>query len=242
MRYRDLIEVGNKYNMLTVTRETNDRVNQELIWECRCDCGDYTIATARNLAKGTKKSCGCLKRDRLHGLNKTRPYRIWSNMIQRCTNPDVDSYKNYGKRGIDVCKEWRDDFLNFHKWAIENGYNDSLSIDRINNNKGYSPCNCRWATRQEQANNRRESRHPMGSNHNIEFNGKVQSISAWARELDINHNTLRNRVLKGWEIERAMTLPVKEQNHALQSKTQRRKYSNVRQDRGTIRKGDYNHE
>lgn len=208
MKSKKSIAVGDKFYMLTVIRKTTDKDKSgEFLYECRCDCGDYTVARGSALKSGRKKSCGCLCRDRLHGLNKTRLYRIWSNMIQRCTNPKHDSFKRYGKRGITVCDEWRNDFLVFHQWALESGYDDSLSIDRVDNCKGYYPENCRWATSQEQTDNRRNGK-PKGSNHNITYNGQTKSISAWSRELGINQNTLRGRIIRGWSIEKAFTTPI----------------------------------
>ena len=123
-------------------------------------------------------------------------------MIQRCENPRNPEYENYGKRGIDVCEEWHQ-FVNFMQWAQRTGYQDGLTIDRINVDAGYSPVNCRWATIPEQQRNKR-------NNINITYGGVTRCLSDWAQTLGINVITLWKRVVQnGWEIERAFTTPVR---------------------------------
>lgn len=117
-------------------------------------------------------------------------------MRTRCYSESHKSYPEYGGRGITVCDEWKNSSDSFIEWALENGYNDSLTLDRIDNNKGYSPNNCRWATMKEQANNTRK-------NVVIKYNGEEKTISQWADELGINRNTLSNRIKRGWSVERA---------------------------------------
>jgi hypothetical protein len=118
-------------------------------------------------------------------------------MIQRCSNPKNDNYHLYGAKGISVCDEWKD-FSVFSRWAAENGYADNLSIDRIDNNKGYSPDNCRWATAQEQTDNRECTRL-------ISFDGRTQTLKRWAEETGIPYKNLLWRIDNGWPIEKALT-------------------------------------
>jgi hypothetical protein len=123
-------------------------------------------------------------------------------MRRRCNNPNQDAYKNYGARGIFVCSEWQSDFKVFHEWAMANGYQNSLTIERIDNEKGYSPDNCKWVTRKEQANN---SRH----NRLITYKGKTKTVAQWAEEKGINPKTLRKRLWNGWDVESALEQSVR---------------------------------
>lgn len=133
-----------------------------------------------------------------HGQYGTRLYHIWSNMEQRCSNPKYREFYNYGGRGITVCGEW-ENFLAFYEWALSSGYDDKLSIERIDNDGNYEPSNCRWATRREQSLNRR-------SNRFYEYEGKRLSLTEWANEKQIPFSTLWNRLNKGWSIDEALTL------------------------------------
>lgn len=137
-----------------------------------------------------------------HGGKGTRLYRIWQMMKNRCHNPKTPRFKDYGARGITVCDEWKDDFKTFYDWSMSHGYEEHLTIDRIDNDKGYSPDNCRWATYLVQGNN---SRH----NHTITYGGETHSLSDWARKLGIPVHVLSNRINKyDWTVERAFTTPV----------------------------------
>lgn len=137
-----------------------------------------------------------------HGGSKTRLFRIWQYMKKRCYNKHAINYDRYGGRGITVCQEWRDSFETFRDWAIANGYHESLSIDRIDNDGPYSPENCRWATVKEQGNNRR-------STHLVTYNGETHSIKEWSEITGIAKSTIGNRLKAGRTPEEALTRPVR---------------------------------
>ena len=145
---------GKKIGRLTVIKQVGQDKHGSYLWLCKCDCGNETIATGSHLLSKRTRSCGCFQRDSLskrqttHGMTDSRLYGIWSTMKRRCDNPKVESYRLYGGRGISVCTEW-ERFEPFRDWSLLNGYKDGLSIDRIDNDKGYSPDNCKWSTAKE---------------------------------------------------------------------------------------------
>lgn len=133
------------------------------VWQCLCDCGNYTKVTIGNLTSGDTQSCGCNHDGHpTHKETKTRLYRIWQNIKGRCYCDTDDAYINYGARGIFVCDEWKNDFLMFKKWAVENGYQENLTIERKDVNGNYCPENCCWIPKGEQANNKRNTIRIMG--------------------------------------------------------------------------------
>lgn len=195
-----------------ITVAPNGRTTR--FWKCACDCGNVISVRTSSLKDGNTKSCGCLKKDLVsqvnykHGQKGTRLYRIWGTMKKRCYYPKHKNYMNYGGRGITICEEWLGEhgFENFASWALNNGYSDELTIDRIDNRKGYSPENCRWATATEQQNNRR-------NNVKYFYEGKSLSAKEWANTKGIPLRTLLNRLyIQKWSIERALTEPLYKSN------------------------------
>ena len=136
-----------------------------------------------------------------HGETKTHLFRVWSHMRERCTRERHEYYSNYGGRGIDVCEEWSE-FLPFKEWALSSGYKDGLTIDRIDNDMGYSPDNCRWATMREQQNNKR-------SNRVLVYNGKKYTLTQLAEEFGIKKTTLKERLNAGWSVEKSVETPIR---------------------------------
>lgn len=134
--------------------------------------------------------------------SETPLYHIWEGMKERCLNPNAHNYSMYGGSGVSIYKPWVDSFSEFEKWALENGYEEGLTIDRKDNDKGYSPDNCRWVTYKEQARNRR-------SNHKITYKGETFCIAEWADRYGLPYYTLISRIYCGWEFERALTTPVR---------------------------------
>lgn len=140
-----------------------------------------------------------------HGGTGTRLYRIWTNMKARCYRKTAKEFENYGGRGIAVCDEWRNDFVAFRDWSFENGYEDNLTIDRIDNSLGYSPKNCRWITNDEQQCNKRV-------NVNYTCFGKTQCLAEWSKETGIGYKTLQGRIQSGVPLEVALTKEVQKTN------------------------------
>lgn len=197
---------GNRYGRLTAISRGANNNRGEATWLCRCDCGREVVVVQHSLKSGNTMSCGCIRREQLadrnrsnakHGMKGTRLYQAWHNMKDRCLREKCKEYPRYGGRGITVCDEWRDSFEAFRDWALANGYQEGLTIDRTDNDGPYAPSNCRWATAKEQSNNRR-------SNYTITFNGETHTLKEWAEIHDIPYGLLKNRVRAGMPIEKAL--------------------------------------
>jgi hypothetical protein len=183
--------------------DTTDDKDRKAKWLCECVCGNFKVVRGRSLRNGDTKSCGC--RGIKHSMTGTRLYKIWKSMKGRCLWKKgkariYKNFKNYVQRKITICPEWAANFIIFKNWAISHGYADNLSIDRIDNTKGYSPENCRWATPEQQSNN-------TSTNHFITFNEKTQTISQWSREINISASTISFRLKNNWSKEEALTIP-----------------------------------
>ena len=202
--------IGKRYGYLTVLEDLPPHItpngNSIRMVLCKCDCNNMLPIQAQHLRNGNTLSCGCKRIELLknhrerHCMSNTRLFGIWQGMKQRCFNQNDIGYSNYGGRGITVCKEWSDDFMNFYNWAITNGYSDELSIDRIDVNGNYEPSNCRWADFETQANNKR-------NNVVITHNGETMNLSQWAKKLNIPVHVLVCRRSLGWSNERILTEP-----------------------------------
>lgn len=184
---------GKRFGRWLVLEETSERRKGNVMWLCKCDCGTVRTVSASTLKTGKSVSCGCYNKEVIttHGKTHSRLYHTWTSMVRRCTDPNSPEADGYINRGIKVCDEWLNSFEAFRDWATENGYQDGLSIDRINNNGNYEPSNCRWATAKEQSRNRR-------SNVILTYNGESHCMVEWAEILKVPRDRLANRYRRGW--------------------------------------------
>jgi hypothetical protein len=196
---------GQKFGRLTVIEFHHS--DKGRYWLCKCDCGKFTILNTNKLKFGNTKSCGCLAKEKnskrffKHGANKTRLYICWKAMRQRVSAKNKYKLKYYYKRGITVCDEWKE-FTNFSDWALLNGYSNFLTLDRIDNNKGYSPDNCRWIKQEEQTDN-------MRRNILLEYNGEKMTLTKWANKVAMERTALYYRIrIAKWSMEKALFTPV----------------------------------
>jgi len=190
--------VGKVFGRWTVIKSVDEKHGHNSdYWTCKCTCGKTSNITRYDLTNGHSKSCGCYSayllgnRKRKHGARNTRLYSIWLSIRNRCNRVRNDNYKWYGARGIQVCDTWNKDFIAFREWALANGYNDNLTIDRINSNMGYYPENCRWSDMTTQNNNRRD-------NVLIKIGDEVDTLSNWAKHSGIPYGCLYRRKALGW--------------------------------------------
>lgn len=196
---------GQRYGRLLVKARAPNRAfpsgQQATMWTCVCDCGKTKTIRASLLKNGSTQSCGCLHIEKVtkHNQSKTRLYGIWTDVKQRCYNPNNKFFKDYGGRGITICEEWANNYDNFEQWAILNGYKSTLTIERLDVNGGYNPSNCTWATQKQQQRNKR-------NNHTIDYNGETHTVAEWAEICGINKSTLYGRLnTHGWSIEDALS-------------------------------------
>lgn len=207
---------GDKYNRLTViglnhirqrhfTKNNKQYTHNLEYYLCKCDCGKETIVEKSELKRGKTKSCGCFQtetRKRIFKNNKfgkkynicdnniknIKLYNIWCGIKKRCYNQNFWAFDRYGGRGITMCEEWKNNFMSFYNWAINNGYKDNLTIDRINNNGNYEPNNCRWVSMKEQCRNK-------NNNHLLTYNNETHCISEWIELLKMNKNSNVKQVI-----------------------------------------------
>jgi len=177
-------KTNERHGRLKVIGISDKRSGRKTYWNCLCDCGNKV--TVRSDCLGTTKSCGCLKKTKaplnlgktnLHGLTHHPVYGRWNAMINRCENPNTLAYKNYGERGIKVCDEWHD-LKEFIRWSEENGFNNKLTLERIDVNGNYEPSNCKWIPMKEQYYNKRTSVYHT-------YNGETKTTMQWTHELNI---------------------------------------------------------
>lgn len=177
--------------------------NKKNYWECVCACGKNKVIVGSNLRNGHTQSCGCLHKETMsvlktkHASCNSKEYKTWSSIIQRCLNPNNSRFKSYCGAGIDVCDRWKKSFINFIA-DVGKCPDKKMSLDRINNKKGYSPDNCRWATNTQQARNK-------NTNRMISMDGETHCLSEWAEILNIPRERIKNRLRRGWDIKRCLS-------------------------------------
>lgn len=208
VHYKD--RIGQKFGRLTILEYRPK--NQRGRFVCQCECGTIKEINCSHLISGKVSSCGCLAKELktqrnkgnkfavLHCKSNTRLYQVWLDMKQRCYNPKQVGYKWYGNLGIKVCKEWKNDYLSFEKWAVQNGYKDNLTIDRIDCKGDYEPNNCRWVDWKTQSRNKKDTIL-------ITYNGKTQCLKDWCAELKKPYPTVANRIHDGWQPKYALLVP-----------------------------------
>jgi hypothetical protein len=214
--------VGKRFGRLTVLHRAENSKRGQARWACSCACGGSTVVVGSSLRRGTTSSCGCLRKEITakqgrkalrHGHRagrETAEYKTWRGLVDRCRNPRHKQFKDYGGRGITVCERWKK-FENFLEDMGRKPF-PRATIDRIDNNKGYSPVNCRWATFTQQNRNRRSTRY-------LTYNGETRCMKEWAEEYGINYGTFKWRIYQGWSMKRALGLGLSSVDRAVSGTT-----------------------
>ena len=210
MTQKNYCMIGKKYGRLTVLDIDVEKSKQtkRCYLICKCDCGITKSMRSDYVRRNHIVSCGCYSRELLdksrvkHGLSRHPLFKEWTGVKDRCYNKNCKQFKDYGGRGITVCDEWIHDAAAFINWCLSHGYEKDLTLDRIDNNKGYSPDNCRWTTRKIQANNTRR-------NHFITYKSETHTVHEWADKLHLNYSVLSHRLARGWSVEDAIETPIK---------------------------------
>lgn len=189
---------GNRFGKLVVLSFYSGHNANDRKYFCACDCGRKVIVSESNLKRGKTKSCGCIRSKRGIGVgeSKQRLYSIWNGMLNRCENKKAANYQYYGGNGITICPEWHN-YTNFKEWAMRNGYQDNLTIDRVDVCGAYSPDNCRWVTQKEQTRNRRNNVKHL-------YKGEWKCVTELAEEYGLKVQVVKNRLLRGDTMERAL--------------------------------------
>jgi hypothetical protein len=197
---------GNRYGRLIVKSRDHDHPSKNTMWHCVCDCGKEKTINGYSLVRGSTKSCGCIQREIMRQLKTTHggshrgkhtpEYKTWAGMKKRCYDENNNTFINYGGKGVKMCERWLESFDNF---LADMGRKPSPkhSIDRLDSSGDYSPENCRWATQQQQANNK-------SSNRVISYKGQSKTIAQWSRVLNMKYAALYGRFERGWSVERAL--------------------------------------
>lgn len=199
---------GQRFGRLTVI-ERVESPRAQAQWRCVCDCGKETVVRSQDLRNGHTKSCGCYGLEvsvshtpsfSTHKESRSRLYRVWIGMKGRCNNCKNKAYSYYGGRGIKVCQDWDESYALFRDWALANGYQENLTIDRIDVNGNYCHENCRWVSMKVQMNNTR-------ANRRITLNGETKTMAEWSESTGLSYETIRNRTIKGKPADEVLQMP-----------------------------------
>lgn len=209
-RVNDL--TGHRFGkLIVVSRDLLNTKSNKSRWVCRCDCGTTVTVIGNSLMSEKSTNCGCVRSQKLrerngtHGGSNTKEYNSWTHIKGKCLNPNNRAFHHYGGRGITVCERWLKSFQNFLD-DMGKAPSKSHEIDRIDNDGNYEPSNCRWATRQEQCNNKR-------SNVVVTHNGETKTLAQWSRKLGFNYERVRIRLKNGWPFADAISIPKGQRSH-----------------------------